>query len=315
MIDRRSFIIGIKSFKLNKKETSFLKKYKPWGVILFTRNINTINQVSDLTKSIRLIFKDNNYPILIDQEGGRVNRLKKFTDTSSLSSKFFGDLYIKNKNRYKLYYNIYIKQTSYLLNKIGVNINTVPVLDVRRNNASKIIGDRSYSGNTKIVNDLGIFCIKEFQKNKIGTVVKHIPGHGLALVDSHKLTPSIKQKFGILNKIDFLPFRNKSHSFAMTAHAIYSDIDKINTATHSKKTIDIIRKIIKFNNLIISDDISMKALKYSIKINTIKAFEAGCNIVLHCNAKYNEMIIVAQNSPNVNDFIIKKTSQFYKFLS
>ena len=101
----------------------------------------------------------------------------------------------------------------------------------------------------------------------------------------------------------------------MTAHIIYKDIDPINTATHSKKIINIIRNKIGFRNLIISDDISMKALKYSIKSNTQKALSAGCNLILHCNAKYSEMKIVAENSPKLNAFIIKKTSQFYNFLS
>jgi Beta-glucosidase-related glycosidases len=101
----------------------------------------------------------------------------------------------------------------------------------------------------------------------------------------------------------------------MTAHVVYQDIDKENTATHSKEVIKIIRNKIKFKNLLISDDISMKSLKFSIKENTIKAFKAGCNLVLHCNAKYGEMITVAKNSPKVNVFISKKTSQFYKILS
>ena len=114
---------------------------------------------------------------------------------------------------------------------------------------------------------------------------------------------------------DFSTFKKKSSLFAMTAHIIYSNIDKSNTATHSKKVIQLIRNNIKFKNLIISDDISMKGLKGSIKENTINAFEAGCNLVLHCNANYKEMNEVAIHSPLISKFIIKKTSQFYKIIS
>ena len=144
---------------------------------------------------------------------------------------------------------------------------------------------------------------------------RHIPGHGLAKVDSHKKTPIVKEKISKLNKKDFYTFRNKKSFFAMTAHIIYSDIDETNTATHSKKVIKLIRNKIRFKNIIISDDISMKGLKFPIMENTKRAFSAGCNIVLHCNGNIKEMTIVAKNSPKINKFIITKTSQFYKILS
>ena len=313
--DRRAFITGLKSTSLSLKEKIFLRKYKPWGVIIFSRNIKSFEQLNNLTKDIRKIFNDINYPILIDEEGGRVNRLKKIFDTSVFTGNFFGETYKKNIKKFYLYYRIYSKQISHILKRVGININTVPVLDVRRANSDNIIGDRSFGYNPKIVSKIGDFCIDEFTKNQIGTIIKHIPGHGLAKVDSHKKTPIVKEKFGILNKMDFYAFKNKKSYFAMTAHIIYQDIDRTNTATHSKKVINLIRNKIKFKNLIISDDISMKGLKFSIEENTRKAFSAGCNLVLHCNGKFKEMVIVARNSPNVNKFIITKTSQFYKILS
>ena len=315
MKNRRSFITGLKSTVLQSIEIRFLKKYKPWGVILFSRNIKSIEQTKKLTDDIKKIFNDRNYPILIDQEGGRINRLSKFINTSKFTGEFFGNLYKNNFKKFTIYYQIYIMQTCYLMHILGVNINTVPVLDVRHKKSHNIIGDRSFSANPKIVSKIGDFCIKEFHKNNIGTVIKHIPGHGLAKVDSHKATPLIKDKLKKLNKIDFFSFKNKKSLFAMTAHIIYKDIDRIYTATHSKKIINLIRNKIKFKNLLISDDISMKSLKFPIKLNINKAFNAGCNLVLHCNGKYNEMITVAENSPKINDFIIKKTSQFYKILS
>ncbi|MDC1163410.1 glycoside hydrolase family 3 N-terminal domain-containing protein [Candidatus Pelagibacter sp.] len=315
MIDRRSFIIGIKSTILNKKEIFFLKKYKPWGIILFKRNIKTIEQTKKLTNHIKKIFNDKKYPILLDQEGGRVNRLSNFLDNDLSTGEFFGNLYSKDRKIFNVKYNEFITETANHLKLIGVNLNTVPVLDLRLKGSSSIIGDRSFSHDPNVVSRIGDICIKNFHKNKIGTIMKHIPGHGLAKVDSHKLTPTIKQNLKYLSKKDFIPFKNKRCLFGMTAHIVYSHIDKVYTATHSKKVIDIIRKKIKFQNILLSDDISMKSLKFSIKDNTIKAFSAGCDLVLHCNGNLNEMKAVAVNSPFLNKFIIKKTSQFYKIIS
>ena len=315
MINRKSFITGIKGVKLNKQEIKFLNRHKPWGIILFSRNLKNINQIKDLTKHIRKIFRDRKYPIMIDQEGGRVNRLEKFISLDSLTSEYFGQLFIKNKQQFNLIYKLYIDQTSNLLIKMGININTVPVLDLRYKGSSNIIGDRSYSKNPKIVSQIGDICIKSFKNNSIGTVIKHIPGHGLAKVDSHNFTPIINKSENYLNKRDFKIFKSKNSLFAMTAHVIFKKIDPNNTVTHSKKIIKIIRNQIKFKNILISDDLSMKSLKYPLKQNTIKAFDAGCNLALHCNGNLKEMSIVAENSPKLNSFILKKTSEFYKNLS
>ena len=315
MNNRKSFIVGIKSTKLSTKEKYFLKRYKPWGVILFTRNIKNLKQTFQLTTSIKKIFNDMNYPILIDQEGGRINRLKNIISFSNLTSDFFGKKYIKNFKEFNLFYRLFINKTSYLLKAIGANINTVPVLDLRIKGASNIIGDRSFSKDPKIVSKIGDYCIKYFHENGIGTVIKHIPGHGLAKVDSHNFTPIIKKKKSYLMKKDFAVFKNKKTFFAMTAHVIYNQIDKHNTVTHSKKLIKLIRNKIGFKNILISDDLSMKSLKGTLKENIIKTFSAGCNLILHCNANYKEMEIVAKNSPRIDKFILKKTSQFYKNLS
>ena len=312
---RRAFIIGIKSTKLLSKEKDFLKKYKPWGVILFSRNIKNINQTYKLTSSIRKIFKDSKYPILIDQEGGRVNRLKDIINFENLTAEFFGRKYINNFLEFKSFFKLFVDKTSYFLNLIGVNINTTPVLDLRVKGSSNIIGNRSFSKNPKIVSNIGDFCIDYFHKNKIGTVIKHIPGHGLAKVDSHHYTPIVNKKLEYLIKNDFFPFKNKKTFFAMTAHVIFKNIDEKNTVTHSKKLIKIIRNKIGFKNILISDDLSMKGLKGSIEEKTLKTFNAGCNIALHCNANLKEMEIVGKNSPQLSKFIVKKTSQFYKILS
>ena len=314
MNNRRSFIVGVKSTKLSLKEKNFLKKYKPWGVILFTRNIKTIKQTVKLTTSIKKIFNDKKYPILIDQEGGRVNRLKNIALFQNLTSDFFGKKYVRNFKEFLILYKLFIDKTSYLLKLIGVNINTIPVLDLRVKGSSNIIGDRSFSKDPKIVSKIGDYCIQFFHQNSIGSVIKHIPGHGLAKVDSHFYTPVVNKKLSYLLKNDFFPFRNKKAFFAMTGHIIFNKIDSQNTVTHSKKMIKLIRNKIGFKNLIISDDLSMKSLKGSISENTIKTFNSGCNIVLHCNGNLKEMEIVGKNSPLINKFILKKTSQFYKIL-
>ena len=314
MNNRRSFIIGLKSLKLSAKERIFLKEFKPWGVILFARNIKNIKQASNLTSSIRKIFNDRKYPILIDQEGGRVNRLKNLISFDNLTSEFFGNKYINDLKEFKIYYKLFIDKTSYLLRSIGANINTAPVLDLRINGASNVIGDRSFSADPKIVSRIGDYCIEYYHENGIGTVIKHIPGHGLAKVDSHNFTPIINKKINYLIKKDFIPFKNKKTFFAMTAHIILNKIDSKNTVTHSKKLIKLIRNKIKFKDLLISDDLSMKSLKGTLKKNTIKTFKAGCNLALHCNGNFKEMKIVGENSPLIDKFIIKKTSQFYKIL-
>ena len=315
MNKRRSFIVGISSTKLLPSERSFIKKYKPWGVILFTRNIKSINQTKILTTSIRKIFNDDKYPILIDQEGGRVNRLKNFISFDNLTSEFFGKKFINNKREFAIYYKLFIDKTSFLLKTMGININTTPVLDLRIKGTSNIIGDRSFSNNPKVVSQIGDYCIKYFQQNGIGTVIKHIPGHGLAKVDSHNYTPTVIKNIDYLSKMDFLAFKNKKTFFAMTAHIIFNKIDELNTVTQSHKMIKLIRNKIGFKNILISDDLSMKSLKGNLKKNVIKTFNAGCNLVLHCNGNLKEMKIIAENSPLLNKFLIKKTSQFYKILS
>ena len=314
MNNRRSFIIGLKSTILSKKEENFLKKYKPWGVILFTRNIKNVNQTKKLTFNIRKIFKDKKYPILVDQEGGRVNRLRNIITFDNLTSEYFGKKFLRNNREFRIFYKLFIDKTAFLLKQLGININSVPVLDLRIKGSSNVIGDRAFSENPKVVSKIGDLCIKFFHNNSIGTIIKHIPGHGLSKVDSHNFTPIINKPLKYLIKNDFKTFRNKKSFFAMTGHLIFNKIDKENTVTHSKKIINIIKKKLGFKNILISDDLSMKSLKYNLELNTIKAFKAGCNLCLHCNGNLKEMEIVAKNSPLVNNFIIKKTSQFYKIL-
>jgi beta-N-acetylhexosaminidase len=314
-MNRKAIIFGLKGTKLTVSEKNLLKKEKPWGIILFSRNIKNLYQLKILIDEIKIIVGDKNYPILIDEEGGRVSRLSKIIDLSIFSQSFFGNLFMKDKNNFSQYYKIYIDRLCETFKYLGININTVPVLDVKRSNAHSIIGDRSFSSNPNIVSKLGNICINFFNKNKISTVIKHIPGHGLALNDSHYKISYIDSKKNDLIKNDFKPFKMCKSHFAMTAHLVYNAYDSKYSATHSKIIInEVIRKHIGFNGLIITDDISMKALKYGLRENTTMALDAGCNLILHCNANINEMRKLIKIVPRIDQFIKKKTSQFYNFL-
>ena len=315
-MNRKAIIISISGFKLNKAEKNLIKKEKPWGVILFKRNIKSFKQTLELTKSIRKVIKDKKYPILIDEEGGRVSRISNIFNNSQYSQRYFGNLYERrNPIAIKIFQN-YIFSISSILNKLGINVNTAPVLDLLHKKKHLIVGDRSFSSNIKTINTLGKFSVEFFKKNKIGTVIKHIPGHGRSNVDSHYKLPIINETFQELKKTDFKCFRNIKSFFAMTAHILYKKIDKKNSTTHSKKIInDIIRKEIGFKGILISDDISMKALKNNIYDNATLSLQAGCNLALYCSGKISESRKLMKIMPQIDQFTKKKTSEFYKFLS
>ena len=311
---KKAIITSISGKFLKNKEKKLLKREKPWGLILFKRNIKSLTQVKNLIKKIRKCSKDPKLPILIDEEGKTVSRLGKIIN-HNFSQKLFGDIYQYNPKTALIIYKNYIDQLTNLLRKIGININTVPVLDVIRKTTNKVIGKRSFSNNPIIVKKLGEVCVNQYKKNKIGTVIKHIPGHGCSMLDSHLKTPKVKINYRNLSKIDFFPFKSNSSQFAMTAHILYSAIDKKNVATFSKKIISqIIRKKIGFKGILISDDISMKALKYNLVQNAKKSLIAGCNIVLYCAGNYKDAYKLIKEVPFIDKFTSKKTSEFYKFL-
>ena len=192
----------------------------------------------------------------------------------------------------------------------------MPFLDILKKNTNKIIGTRSYSGDKKIIDVLGNICTVIYTKNKIGNVIKHIPGHGSSKLDSHKKLPKVHNDIKNLYTSDFLRFSNSRAQFAMTAHILYTKLDSKNVVTHSKYIIKkIIRQKLKFKGILISDDISMKALKYDIFTNAKKSLEAGCNLVLYCGGNYVISEKLLRGLPFIDTFTVKKTSEFYKFLS
>ena len=313
---RKAAIISISGVYLTRKEINIFKEDRPWGVILFKRNISSEKQLKMLTISIRKVMKDKKYPILIDEEGGKVTRVSSILNNTEFKQKFFGDIYKIDKKIGLAIYKNYINSISSHLKNLGLNINTSPVLDLHAKNAHKIIGNRSYSENPITVNMLGRSCVKFYKKNKISTVIKHIPGHGKANADSHFKLPVVKDNLKLLKKNDFKCFKNIASHFAMTAHVLYSKIDNKNNATHSKSLIKrIIRKEINFKGILISDDISMKALKYDLVKNGKLALEAGCNLILYCAGKTSDVKKLLKETPYIDSFTKKKTTELYKFLS
>jgi len=310
----KPLIISIKGIKLSPRERFLLTKEKPWGIILFKRNLESLKQIIRLTSLIKKITKNNHFPILIDEEGETVSRLQSLIN-HNLNASFFGSLYKKDKTFCSNIYKHYIESLCKVLKMLGININTIPVLDILRLNTSKIIGKRSFSKNKNIVKELGQLTIKYLHQNKIAGIIKHIPGHGAAASDSHLNTPKVKLSKKELNGTDFYPFKSSNAKFAMTAHILYTKLDNKNVATLSSKIIkDKIRKKIRFNGILISDDISMKALKYNLVVNAKKSLEAGCNLVLYCAGNTNDNFKLIRSLPYVDRFTSQKTSEFFKFL-
>ena len=267
---KKAIIISIKGTTLSSREKLLLSKENPWGLILFKRNIESFNQIQTLIKNIRNLTKDKKFPILVDEEGSTVSRLKNII-SHNISANYFGFLYSIDKKLCINIYTNYINSLCLNLKKIGINFNTIPVLDVLRNNTNKVIGKRSFSNKKKIVKKLGQITVKQCYVNKVISVIKHIPGHGCAVSDSHYKQPKVNLSIKKLNHIDFFPFKSNSAKIAMTAHILYKKIDSENVATFSKKIIEeTIRKRIGFKGILMSDDISMKALKYNLVTNAKK---------------------------------------------
>ncbi len=310
----KALIVSLKGTKLSNNERKLLSRERPWGVILFKRNLKSLKQIKLLITNIKKLTKNKKFPILIDEEGEKVSRLTNIIN-HKVSANYFGHLFEKNKFFCLKIYKEYINSLCKILNNIGININTIPVLDVLRNNTTKIIGIRSFSKNKKVVDYLGKETIKYLHSNKIAGVIKHIPGHGAATLDSHKKMPKVTLNINELSKKDFYVFKHNQSKFAMTAHILYTQIDKKNVATFSKIIIkDIIRKKLGFKGILMSDDISMKALKFDLITNAKKSLDAGCNLVLYCAGNINDNFKLIKSVPYIDKFTAKKTSEFFKFL-
>jgi len=303
---KKPVIFGFLSTTLSEEEEKFFKEVGPIGFILFSRNIEDKAQLKSLTDSLRQTM-GGEVLILIDQEGGRVARLKEPHWPKYPTGQYFSDLYDQDPKKakeelFKNFQNIAVD-----LNEVGINVNCAPVLDVLSPKTHDVIGDRAYGDNPKKVSDLGQVVCDALLSKDVYPIIKHIPGHGLGACDSHLELPVVEECLDDLINCDFSPFKDlKDQKFAMTAHIKYSAIDSENCATMSKKAIDLIRNDIGFKNILMSDDLSMKALKGSFADRTKKTLESGCDLILHCNGDMGEMKEINSALPLINDTLLKK---------
>jgi beta-N-acetylhexosaminidase len=316
MAHRRPVIFGCEGLSLTEEEIAFFKDVLPIGYILFARNIDTPDQVRKLTDSFREISGDDTL-ILIDQEGGRVQRMKPPHWPDYPPAKLFGDIYEHNQQRARDALALNVQMIAYDLRSVGVNVDCLPVLDIPVTGADPIIGDRAYGLNPEIVSDLGRVAADAIMQAGVLPVIKHIPGHGRADVDSHLSLPVVDDPHADLSLFDFLPFKAMADMpLAMTAHIVFSDIDPSAPATQSEEMIDtIIRGEIGFEGVLMSDDLSMQALQGTLGERAERTFEAGCDLVLHCNGDMAEMREVAANTRLISDRLEVRITEMVKSIS
>jgi len=289
-------IFGLQGPRLTAAEKAFFRDSNPWGFILFARNIETPDQVRGLTQSLRdCVGRD--CLIFIDQEGGRVQRLRPphWHDYPSLGSIAANYKKAKQKTRRAVF--LHHRLIAADLRSLGVTANCAPVLDIPVKDADPIISDRALGTNAHQVIDLGQAAMAGLMTGGVAPVIKHIPGHGRATVDSHKALPKISNWLPRMLGSDFLPFKELSSApMAMTAHLIVEGLDKKAPVTLSSTAINYIRNTLKFDGLLMTDDLDMKALTGSLSGLTRASLTAGCDIALQCSGKMPAMVDVAKGS-------------------
>ncbi len=272
-------VLGISSTELTQDEISLFREHQPFGIILFQRNCANPEQLKALTFSIKEILPESK--IFIDQEGGKVARLKKpnFIEFPAANSFL---------TKEEIYDNYFIMGK--YLQSLGIDVNCAPVADLYYSFADKIIGDRSFGENIEQVIKFASVAAQGLIDSGITPIIKHIPGHGRAMADSHLELPIIETDLKTLEDTDFAVFKALHNMpMAMTAHIIYTALDADAPVTLSSKAINYIRQEMGFKGMLISDAIEMKALKGNFASLTQQALEAGCDLVLHCTGEINEM--------------------------
>jgi beta-N-acetylhexosaminidase len=314
---RNRVIYGCLGTELSSGEQQFFRETQPWGFILFGRNISDRNQVRKLIGSLRDCVGDGQAPVLIDQEGGAVMRLGPPHWHSRPSAARFGVLYSQSAERAREAAYLNARLIASDLSDLGINVNCTPVLDVPVAGADPVIGDRAFSKEPAVVIDLGRAVIEGMLDGGVLPVMKHAPGHGRATSDSHKALPHVTTHLEDLSSSDFVTFRSLNHCpLAMTAHVVFEDIDPQRPATTSPKVIrDVIRGEIGFEGVLMSDDLSMNALKGPLSVRTKAALFAGCDIVLHCNGNIEEMQDVAKEAKPLQDHWLKRCETALSYLA
>jgi beta-N-acetylhexosaminidase len=292
-----SAIYGCLGLSLTEAEKQFFRESDPWGFIIFARNIDNPHQVKALTSELRATV-GRNAPILIDQEGGRVARLRPPHWRSYPPGRRYGEVYARSASDGLTAARLGAQLIALELRDVGVDVDCLPVLDVPVAGAHDVIGDRAYGETPEIVSALGKAAMEGALVGGVLPIIKHIPGHGRAGVDSHEKLPIVDTDRATLSATDFAPFATLANApLAMTAHVIYSAIDGANPATTSPTVIsEIIRDEIGFSGALMSDDLSMKALGGSFEDRTKASLDSGCDLVLHCNGDMNEMEAVAKEA-------------------
>lgn len=301
-------ILSLSGPVLTDEERGLFDDMNPFGYILFARNCETPEQLRALTDSLREVSGRENCPILIDQEGGRVQRLKPPVWRAHPPMLEFGDIALNDLDKSLETIRFVTLRMAQELMDSGVNVNCAPVLDVLFPDAHEIIGDRAFGEDPTLVGRLGLSVCRHYLAGGVIPVIKHIPGHGRAMSDSHKDLPVVDTPLAELKDIDFAPFRVVSASdcgkqlWAMTAHVIYSDIDPDHPASTSKTVIqDIIRGDIGFEGILVSDDLDMEALEgYGDVAARAKAtLDAGVDLTLYCAGRLVDMQKLAESVPKL----------------
>ncbi|ATN34162.1 beta-N-acetylhexosaminidase [Rhizobium sp. ACO-34A] len=295
----KAMILGCSGLSLTADEKSLYRDEQPWGFIVFARNLSEPAQIRDLVAEMRDTVGGRNAPVLIDQEGGRVQRIREPIAPRYPSGAVLGELYRRDRTLGLRAAWLMSRLHAFDLLKLGINVDCLPVLDVPVEGASNVIGDRAYGTDPVTVGEMGEAAAAGLKAGGVLPVMKHVPGHGRGMADSHHELPVVTTSHEDLSAHDFPPFhRLRNELMAMSAHVVYSAIDPDHPASTSKVVIDrIIRGEIGFDGLLMSDDVSMNALKGTIAERAAAIVAGGCDVVLHCNGVMDEMRAVVAAAP------------------
>ena len=294
----KAAIYGLEGLELSSEERRFFSDADPAGFILFKRNCETQQQLLRLTDSLRDLSGRDDVPILIDQEGGRVARMRPPEWPAFPAAERFSNLYRIAPSSAIEAVRSNARALALMLRSVGINVNALPLLDVRQEGATDIIGDRALGSEPMQVAALGRAVLDGMASAGVVGIIKHMPGHGRALVDSHKELPVVSASADEL-EMDLEPFeRLASAPMGMTAHVVYTAWDADHPASLSRRVIrDIIRERIGFDGWLMSDDLGMEALSGDFGSRAAGALTAGCDVALHCSGKMEEMVAVASAVP------------------
>jgi beta-N-acetylhexosaminidase len=298
----RAFITGLAGTELSAPERDFIRAERPWGFILFKRNVENPAQVASLVRELRGTLGEPDAPVLIDQEGGRVQRLGPPNWPVYPPGALFAALYSIDPELGTSAAGLSARLIAADLTELGITVDCLPLADVPVAGADAVIGNRAYGTEPGAVVAIARAVTDGLADGGILPILKHIPGHGRATADTHFKLPVVDTPKNELERTDFAAFKPLANlPMAMTAHVVFSALDPAQPATTSATMVEqVIRGVIGFQGLLMSDDVSMNALEGSIAERTRAIFLAGCDMVLHCNGKLDEMYEVAGHTPELS---------------